>query len=46
VIGIHNGLLVHAQTEDELATVIAHEIAHLSQRHFSRRWSSPGASSP
>jgi len=37
VIGIHNGLLVHAQTEDELATVLAHEIAHLSQRHFSRR---------
>jgi predicted Zn-dependent protease len=37
VIGVHNGLLVHAQTEDELATVIAHEIAHLSQRHFSRR---------
>ena len=37
VIGIHNGLLMHAQSEDELATVIAHEIAHLSQRHFSRR---------
>jgi len=37
VIGIHNGLLLHAQSEDELATVIAHEIAHLSQRHFSRR---------
>lgn len=37
VIGIHNGLLVYAQTEDELATVLAHEIAHLSQRHFSRR---------
>jgi len=37
VMGIHNGLLLHAQTEDELATVIAHEIAHLSQRHFSRR---------
>lgn len=37
VIGIHNGLLNYAQTEDELATVIAHEIAHLSQRHFSRR---------
>ena len=36
VIGIHNGLLVWAQTEDELATVLAHEIAHLSQRHFSR----------
>lgn len=37
IIGIHNGLLNYAQTEDELATVIAHEIAHLSQRHFSRR---------
>lgn len=36
VIGIHNGLLMYAQTEDELATVLAHEIAHLSQRHFSR----------
>ena len=36
VIGIHNGLLSYAQTEDELATVLAHEIAHLSQRHFSR----------
>lgn len=37
VIGVHNGLLMYAQTEDELASVLAHEIAHLSQRHFSRR---------
>lgn len=37
VIGVHNGLFQQAQTEDEFATVIAHEIAHLSQRHFSRR---------
>ena len=36
VIGVHNGLLLYAQTEDELGTVLAHEIAHLSQRHFSR----------
>jgi len=36
VIGINNGLLLYAQTEDELATVLGHEIAHLSQRHFSR----------
>ena len=36
VIGVHNGLLIWAETEDELATVLAHEIAHLSQRHFSR----------
>lgn len=37
VIGIHNGLMLYARSEDELATVLAHEIAHLSQRHFSRR---------
>jgi predicted Zn-dependent protease len=36
VIGIHNGLFLWAETENELATVLAHEIAHLSQRHFSR----------
>jgi predicted Zn-dependent protease len=36
VIGVHTGLLLYAQSEDELATVLAHEIAHLSQRHFSR----------
>ncbi|NQX88606.1 MAG: M48 family metallopeptidase [Halioglobus sp.] len=36
VIGVHNGLLAWADNEDELATVLAHEIAHLSQRHFSR----------
>lgn len=36
VIGIHNGLFLWAQSEDELATVLAHEVAHLSQRHFSR----------
>jgi predicted Zn-dependent protease len=36
VIGVHNGLFLWAQTEDEFATVLAHEIAHLSQRHFSR----------
>ena len=36
IIGVNNGLLLYAQTEDELATVLSHEIAHLSQRHFSR----------
>ena len=37
VIGVHSGLFNYALSEDEFATVIAHEIAHLSQRHFSRR---------
>ena len=36
VIGVHSGLLLYAQSEDEVAMVLAHEIAHLSQRHFSR----------
>ena len=36
IIGINNGLLQYAETESELASVLSHEIAHLSQRHFSR----------
>ncbi len=35
-IGIHTGLLLSAQTEDELASVLAHEIAHVTQRHLVR----------
>ena len=46
VIGIHTGLLLYAQSEDELATVLAHEIAHLSQRHFSRRVEYQQANAP
>ncbi|MEH6445798.1 MAG: M48 family metalloprotease [Oceanospirillaceae bacterium] len=34
VLGIHGGLIIAAQKEDELASVISHELAHLSQRHF------------
>lgn len=36
VIGVHSGLLLYAQSEAELATVLTHELAHLSQNHFSR----------
>ena len=35
-IGIHSGLLLAAQTESELASVVAHEIGHVSQRHIAR----------
>lgn len=38
VIGLNAGLFLHAQTEDEVAAVIAHELAHVSQRHFTRRY--------
>ena len=36
VIGINTGLFKYAETEDQLASVIAHELAHLSQRHYAR----------
>lgn len=36
VIGVHNGLFMEAQTEAQFASVLAHELAHLSQRHFAR----------
>lgn len=37
VIGVNTGLFLNAQTEGEFASVIAHELAHVSQRHFARR---------
>lgn len=36
VIGVHNGLFLYADNEDELASVLAHELGHLSQHHFER----------
>ena len=35
-IGVHTGLMATAQTESELAAVIAHEIAHVTQGHIAR----------
>jgi predicted Zn-dependent protease len=37
-IGIHTGLLLAAQTESEFASVLAHEIAHVLQRHMARQY--------
>jgi len=37
IIGVHTGLFVFATHEDEFASVMAHELAHISQRHFARR---------
>ncbi len=36
-IGINSGLILGANSESELAGVIAHEIAHVTQRHLARR---------
>jgi predicted Zn-dependent protease len=35
-IGVHTGLIEATRNEDELAGVIAHEIAHVTQRHIAR----------
>lgn len=36
IIGVNTGLFLHAGTEAEFASVLAHELSHLSQRHFAR----------
>ena len=35
-IGVHTGLLEATRSEDELAGVVAHEVAHVTQRHIAR----------
>lgn len=35
-IGVHTGLIVAAESESELASVLSHEIAHVTQRHIVR----------
>src|SRR5690625_6898201 len=35
-IGINSGLIATSRTEAELASVLAHEIAHVGQRHVAR----------
>ena len=41
-IGVHTGLIVTAQSESELAAVVAHEIAHVTQHHLARMVSREG----
>jgi predicted Zn-dependent protease len=36
VIGVHSGLINTSQSESELAAVIAHEMAHVTQHHIGR----------
>jgi beta-barrel assembly-enhancing protease len=35
-IGVHSALLLAAQNESELASVLSHEIGHVAQRHIAR----------
>lgn len=36
IVAINSGLITLAESESELASVVAHEIAHVSQRHIAR----------
>lgn len=36
-IGIHSGLINASRSESELASVLGHEVAHVTQRHLARR---------
>jgi len=36
VIGVHTGLILAATSESELASVLGHEIGHVTQRHLAR----------
>lgn len=45
-VALHSGLFFHARTESELASVIAHEIAHITQRHLARSMEDQAKKSP
>jgi len=36
IIGVNGGLFLNAKNEAQFSSVMAHELAHLSQRHFAR----------
>jgi predicted Zn-dependent protease len=36
IVGIHTGLIAKAENEAQFTSVLTHELAHLSQRHFAR----------
>jgi predicted Zn-dependent protease len=42
VIGVHTGLILAAESESELTSVIAHEISHLTQHHQARMMNKAG----
>lgn len=45
-VGVHTGLIQEARTESELAAVMGHEIAHVTQRHIVRRMQEQQQSMP
>ncbi|HMZ83054.1 MAG TPA: M48 family metalloprotease [Rhodocyclaceae bacterium] len=44
-IGVHTGLILAARSESELASVLAHEVSHVTQRHIVRMVGKSGQNS-
>ncbi len=44
-IGVHSGLVLTAESESELAAVLGHEIAHVTQRHIAQLFGKQGQAS-
>lgn len=44
-IGLHTGLILAAESESELASVLGHEIAHVTQRHIAQLFGKQGQTS-
>ncbi|MGL1834626.1 beta-barrel assembly-enhancing protease [Rhodocyclaceae bacterium SMB388] len=43
-IGLHSGLILNAESESELASVLGHEMAHVTQRHIAQLFGRQGQS--
>jgi len=46
IIGVNAGLFIHAFSEQEFASVLSHELAHLGQRHYARQLEQQQTSTP
>lgn len=45
-VALHSGLFLHTHSESELASVMAHEISHITQRHLARRMEDEARNTP
>lgn len=45
-VGVHTGLFLNAATESEIASVLAHEVTHVTQRHLARSFEAQQKATP
>lgn len=45
-VAVHSGIFLYTRTESELASVLAHEISHVTQRHLARSMEAEAQRSP